>query len=103
MIPYIQFNRPTPSPTLTLSQQQIQTTYQTHRTNRNAQQKSNLLSPDFPGVTVDEILANLEDPNKPDYEDWRNCLVFWARPPARIRSLIRQIQAKLLEVTPCKS
>jgi hypothetical protein len=88
---------------LTVHQQQIQATYQTHRTNRNVQQKAKLLSPDFPGITVDEILANLEDPNQPYYKDWRNCLVFWARPTAAVRSMIAQIQAKLLEVAPCKS
>lgn len=83
-------------------QQKIQATYLNHRSNRNAQQKTKLLSPDFPGVTVDEILANLEDPTQPDYKDWRNCLVFWARPTAKVRSMIAQVQAKLLEVAPCK-
>ena len=83
-------------------QQQIQATYNNHRTNRNEQQKSKLLSPDFPGVTIDEILANLEDPNQPDYKDWRNCLVFWARPTAKVRAMIAKVQAKLLEVAPCK-
>jgi hypothetical protein len=83
-------------------QQRIQTAYQTHRTNRNTQQKAKLLAPDFPGVTVDGILANLEDPSKPDYQDPRHCLVFWARPPAAVRKLILEIQQKLLEVAPCK-
>lgn len=83
-------------------QQRIQAAYQTHRTNRNTQQKAKLLAPDFPGVTVDEILANLEDPSKPDYQDPRHCLVFWARPTAPVRKLIYEIQQKLLEVAPCK-
>ena len=60
------------------------------------------MSPDFPGVTIDEILANLEDPAQPDYKDWRNCLVFWARPTASVRAMIAEVQAKLLEVAPCK-
>ncbi len=80
---------------------QIQARYDTHRTNRNAQQRAKLLSPDFSGVTIDEILAKLEDPSiEPDFQDWRNCLVFWARPPAKLRSLIEEIQKKLLEVAP---
>lgn len=86
---------------LTCKQQQIQDTYQKHRTNRNIQQKDKLLAADFPGVTIDEILANLEDPNQPDYGDWRHCLVFWARPPAKVRSLVAQVQQKLKNVAPC--
>lgn len=75
--------------------------YRKHRTNRNAQQKAKLLDPEFPGVTIDEILAKLEDPSiEPGFEDWRNCLVFWARPPAMVRSLIAEIQQKLLAVAP---
>jgi hypothetical protein len=83
-------------------QQRIQTAYQTHRANRNTQQKAKLLASDFSGVTVDEILANLEDPSKPDYQDPRHCLVFWARPPIAVCKLILEIQQKLLKVAPCK-
>ena len=53
-------------------------------------------------MTVDGILANLEDPSKPDYQDPRHCLVFWARPPTAVRKLIFEIQQKLLEIAPCK-
>ncbi|TKA73875.1 hypothetical protein B0A55_04480 [Friedmanniomyces simplex] len=68
---------------------QIQARYTTHRTTRNAQQRVKLLAPDFPGVSVDEILAKLEDPSiEPGFTDWRHCLVFWARPPVKVRSLI---------------
>ena len=82
-------------------QAQIQARYNTHRTNRNAQQRAKLLAPDFPGVTVDEILAKLEDPQgHPGFEDWRHCLVFWARPPQRVRSLIAEIQRRLLKDAP---
>ena len=50
---------------------------------------------------MDEILAKLEDStNDPDYEDWRNCLVFWARPPERIRDLIAEVQKRLLVAAP---
>lgn len=52
-------------------------------------------------MTIDEILAKLEDPSiEPGFEDWRNCLVFWARPTERVRSLIAQVQKKLQDVVP---
>ncbi|KAK5119246.1 hypothetical protein LTR85_007860 [Meristemomyces frigidus] len=80
---------------------QIQARYDTHRTNRNTQQREKLLAADFPGVTVDGILAKLEDPTiEPGFKDWRHCLVFWARPPEKIRSLIAEIQQRLLRVAP---
>ncbi|WPH00150.1 Hypothetical protein R9X50_00297300 [Acrodontium crateriforme] len=80
---------------------QIQARYDTHRINRNAQQKAKLLASDFAGVTIDEILAKLEDPARnPGFEDWRNCLVFWARPPKVVRELIAEIQRKLIDVAP---
>lgn len=86
-----------------LHQAQIQALYQKHRTNRNAQQKSRLLAPDFPGVTVDGILAKLEAPSiESDFKDWRHCLVFWARPPAKVRTLIAEVQEKLRSVAPGK-
>jgi hypothetical protein len=69
--------------------------------NRNAQQRTKLLSPDFQGVVVDEILAKLEGPSiEPGFKDWRHCLVFWARPPQAVRSLISEVQQKLLKVAP---
>ncbi|KAK4613589.1 hypothetical protein CLAFUW4_09406 [Fulvia fulva] len=80
---------------------QIQQRYSDHRTNRNSQQKSKLLARDFPGVTVDSILAKLENPEQfPGYEDPRHCLVFWARPSAAVRDLIGKIQTRLTEVLP---
>ena len=86
---------------LTAGQTQIQARYDTHRTNRNNQQRAKLLAPDFPGVTIDEILARLENPSSyPGYQDPRNCLVFWARPPKHLRSLIAEVQRRLLEVAP---
>ena len=86
---------------LTSQQTQIQSRYNTHRANRNAQQRAKLLSLDFSGVTIDEILAKLEDPTvEPGFQDWRNCLVFWARPPQKVRSLIGEVQRRLLEAAP---
>ena len=78
---------------------QIQAMYDKHRTNRAASQRAKLLANDFPGVTVDEILARLED-KEPGYQDPRHCLVFWARPPKAVRSLIAQVQQKLLQAAP---
>ncbi|KAK3724526.1 hypothetical protein LTR37_001150 [Vermiconidia calcicola] len=75
---------------------QIQARYDAHRTNRNAQQRAKFLAPDFLGVTIDDILAKLEDPTiEPGFVDWRNCLVFWARPPQQVRSLIAEVQRRL--------
>jgi hypothetical protein len=52
-------------------------------------------------VTVDEILAKLEDSSiEPGFQDPRNCLVFWARPPKSVRELILEVQKKLLMVAP---
>jgi hypothetical protein len=79
----------------------IQARYSTHRTARNAQQKAKLLSPDFSGLILDPVLQKLEDPTiEPGFTDPRHCLVFWARPPAHIRSLVDNIQQELLKLAP---
>jgi hypothetical protein len=84
-----------------LTQAQIQERYSTHRNARNAQQKKQLLSPDFPGLIIDQILKKLEDPSlEPGYIDPRNCLVFWARPPPKVRPLVSQVQQKLRALAP---
>lgn len=52
-------------------------------------------------MTVDEILAKLEGPQMyPGFEDPRHCLVFWARPPQAVRSLIEEVQRRLQAVVP---
>ncbi|KAH0537112.1 hypothetical protein FGG08_006073 [Glutinoglossum americanum] len=80
---------------------QIQARYNIHRTTRNSQQKTKLLDASFPGVTPDVILQKLENSDiEPEYTDPRNCLVFWARPPKKIRDLIGEIQKELQEVSP---
>ncbi|KAJ8078984.1 hypothetical protein PM082_013268 [Marasmius tenuissimus] len=80
---------------------QMRARYNMHRTNRNDQQRGKFLAPDFSGVIMDEILARLEDPLiEPGFKDWRHSLVFWARPPQKVRSLIAQVQEKLKEVVP---
>ncbi|KAI9812587.1 MAG: transport between ER and Golgi ATPase protein [Pycnora praestabilis] len=80
---------------------QLQARYNTHRTTRNSQQKAKLLAPDFSGVILDLILQKVEDPVLDvGFADPRNCLVFWARPPQKIRDLIGNIQQKLRKVAP---
>ncbi|KAF4625079.1 hypothetical protein G7Y89_g13091 [Cudoniella acicularis] len=79
----------------------IQTRYATHRTTRNGQQRAKLLSSEFSGLILDPILQRLVDPTiEPGYQDHRNCLVFWARPPAHIRSLVERIQKELRTLAP---
>ncbi|KAF2206407.1 hypothetical protein CERZMDRAFT_53182 [Cercospora zeae-maydis SCOH1-5] len=80
---------------------QIQNRYENHRVNRNGQQREKLLAPDFPGVTIDEILAKLENPQQnPGYEDPRHCLVFWARPTAHVKAIVAEVQQALRKVAP---
>jgi hypothetical protein len=83
------------------SQAQLQSRYSTHRTTRNGQQKAKLLSPEFSGLILDPILQRLTDPSiEPGFEDPRYCLVFWARPPTHIRSLVNKVQQELLTLAP---
>ncbi|KAJ6145107.1 hypothetical protein N7470_009002 [Penicillium chermesinum] len=80
---------------------QLQSCYTRHRTNRNKQQKEKILSESFSGWAVDEILKRLEGPEKEEgYRDPRNCICIWARPPASVRKLIRDIQDELKAVAP---
>lgn len=62
-----------------------------------------MLHEDFSGVTIDPILLRLSDPTiEPGYVDPRNCLVFWARPPQRIKELILKVQKELSAAAPSK-
>ncbi|KAI9753983.1 MAG: hypothetical protein M4579_004913 [Chaenotheca gracillima] len=80
---------------------QIQSRYETHRLTRNAQQRAKLLDANFSGVTIDPILKKLEDPSiEPGYRDPRHCLVFWARPPAKVRALVSEVQRRLHLMAP---
>ncbi|KAF2853894.1 AAA-domain-containing protein [Plenodomus tracheiphilus IPT5] len=80
---------------------QIQSKYALHRATRNAQQKEKLLSPEFPGVSIDPILQKLSDPAfEPGYEDPRHCLVFWGRPTQKVQRMIHRVQQELLTVAP---
>lgn len=71
--------------------------------NRSAQQKEKLTSPDSAGVTIDGILRKLEDQTiEPGFKDPRHCLVFWARPPPKVKALIAEVQKRLRAVAPRK-
>ncbi|KAF4270324.1 hypothetical protein KXW98_003691 [Aspergillus fumigatus] len=85
----------------------IQTQYEAHRSTRNAKSKAHLLSPDFPGWQVDEILKKLHvQTTIPSHEgqtpfiDHRNNLNFYARPPQHIKDLIAEIQNEIQSVVP---
>ena len=82
---------------------QLQARYQLHRTTRNDQQKEKILGPDFDGWILDEHLVKLDGFQKdPSYVDPRHCLVFWARPPQKVRKLVQIIQQKLKDAAPGK-
>ncbi|KAI5821123.1 RNA ligase/cyclic nucleotide phosphodiesterase [Pyronema omphalodes] len=95
---------------------QIQKAYQTHRITRNANQRARLIASDFPGVTVDPILRELEylrdnsavisafpvgyEKRHESAIDPRNCLVFWARPTVAVMDLIGGVQQRLKRFAP---
>ncbi len=82
----------------------LQSRYATHCMTRNIQQRAKLLSPEFSGLILDPILQRLMDPNiEPGFKDSRYCIVFWARPPTHIRSLVDKIQQQLLSLAPSES
>ncbi|KAL4783090.1 60S ribosomal protein L44 [Aspergillus varians] len=89
------------------SPNKIQARYETHRTNRNAQSRENLLHQDFPGWRIDEILSKLiaqtqQTPNGDDdvFADHRHNLNFYARPPNHIKELVAEIQQQIRDVAP---
>ncbi|KAF4218059.1 hypothetical protein CNMCM8980_005443 [Aspergillus fumigatiaffinis] len=86
---------------------QIQAQYEAHRSTRNAKSKAHLLSPDFTGWQVDEILKKLHvQTTIPSHEgqtpfvDHRNNLNFYARPPQHMKDLIAEIQKEIQSVVP---
>ena len=80
-------------------QMRLQEIYEAHRTNRTAQQKSLMLAPDFPGVSIDDILARVAA-QEPNYEDPRNSLVVWTRPSPSVKTLATKIQNRLAAAAP---
>ncbi|OQD85120.1 hypothetical protein PENANT_c011G05513 [Penicillium antarcticum] len=80
---------------------QLQLRYETHRMNRNEQQRTKIIAEDFPGWSLDEILMRLDGPAKEEeFLDPRNCLVIWARPPPHICDIISFVQSELKDVAP---
>ncbi|KAF3919938.1 hypothetical protein AA313_de0203477 [Arthrobotrys entomopaga] len=76
----------------------IAVAYNTHRTTRNSLMRHKLLTDPTP-IQLDYILLKshvLQDGTV----DHRNCLVFWARPPTRVRNFIAKVQEKLKDVAP---
>lgn len=85
------------------AQTELQSRYESHRINRNNQQKEKILSESFEGWAIDTILRRVDGPEKEEgYLDPRNCLCIWARPSSSVRGLISYIQSELKEVAPCK-
>ncbi|RMZ88424.1 hypothetical protein DV736_g4338, partial [Chaetothyriales sp. CBS 134916] len=79
----------------------LQERYQLHRVTRNAQQKAEILADNFSGWVLDEHLTKLEGPQRDgNYQDTRYCLVFWARPPQKVKNLTQIIQQKLKDAAP---
>ncbi|EHA55256.1 hypothetical protein MCOR27_005664 [Pyricularia oryzae] len=79
---------------------EIQSLYSTHRTARNEQQKQKFLV-GFNEVITDPILMRLEDPTlEPGFQDPRNCLVLWARPPGHVLELASHLQHMLKQAAP---
>ncbi|KAG2411755.1 hypothetical protein HFD88_009311 [Aspergillus terreus] len=83
----------------------IQTRYETHRSDRNAQYKAKLLSPDFPGWQTDEILSKLHaqetdgvSAGESPFQDHRNNLNLYARPPQHIRDMVAEIQQEIRDI-----
>ncbi|KAF8446631.1 RNA ligase/cyclic nucleotide phosphodiesterase [Terfezia claveryi] len=82
----------------------IATAYSRHRTARNALSRTTIVSPDFPGPTIDPLLTRLiaHSPSltqlvEDDALDPRHGLVFWARPNEGANRLIGEVQRRLLE------
>ncbi|KAI9727354.1 MAG: hypothetical protein M1828_006974 [Chrysothrix sp. TS-e1954] len=96
----------TPNPFDTLIQdcandaQRIRTTYASHRLSRLQTQTTLFNSPSHTGPTPDPILSALlaSPPEEANGIDKRTNLVFWARPPGRIRDLIAECQDRLKTV-----
>ncbi|KAL3463485.1 RNA ligase/cyclic nucleotide phosphodiesterase [Aspergillus heterothallicus] len=80
---------------------ELQRLYENHRGTRNNQQSEKILSEEFPGWSIDTILARLDGPGKEDgFVDARDCLTIWARPPPAVRDVIRFVQEELKSVAP---
>ena len=88
----------------TILKDDIAAAYSLHRLERQKAQKEIVSSPNFAGPKTDPILSRLQydlkypqhlGERRPIFADTRHNLVFWAKPPAHIRTLIRRIQLHL--------
>ncbi|KAL3457490.1 RNA ligase/cyclic nucleotide phosphodiesterase [Aspergillus heterothallicus] len=92
---------------------EVQFRYETHRSNRNAFHREKLLSKDFSGWQIDEILRKLilakettatsengSVPLEASFVDHRHNLNFYARPPKHVRDIVAEIQTELKDVAP---
>ncbi|GAQ47187.1 unnamed protein product [Aspergillus niger] len=82
---------------------QIQARYEAHRSNRNVQYREKLLSPDFKGWQVDDILKKLHASANGEtlpFVDPRHNLTLYARPPQHIRDLVAEVQQAIREIAP---
>lgn len=85
------------------SQEQIQARYEAHRSIRNVQYREKLLSPDFKGWQVDDILKKLHASANGEtlpFVDPRHNLTLYARPPQHIRDLVAEVQQAVREIAP---
>lgn len=85
------------------SQKQIQARYEAHRSSRNEQYKERLLSRDFTGWQIDDILRKLQAGANGEtlpFVDSRHNLTLYARPPQHIRDLIAEVQQAIREIAP---
>jgi hypothetical protein len=76
----------------------IQDLCETQRNSRNENSKQQLLSQDFKGVRMDEILIGLL--NESGYMDPRNNLCIWARPTNAVVNVAAEIQKELRALAP---
>jgi hypothetical protein len=61
------------------------------------------LTSEFNGLSIDPVLLRLENPDlEPGFQDPRDCLVFWARPPDHVVKLASHLQTLLQEAAPSK-
>ncbi|EGX96427.1 Ureidoglycolate hydrolase [Cordyceps militaris CM01] len=80
---------------------EIQALYDTHRVKRNAQQREKFLATDYKELVIDQYLLRLANPSiQPGFQDERNCLVFWARPPEHVILLASKVQQLLQQTAP---
>ncbi|KAK2043543.1 hypothetical protein LZ31DRAFT_524223 [Colletotrichum somersetense] len=80
---------------------EMQALYHAHRVKRNEQQKQQFIARGFKELIIDPFLLRLENPEmEPGFQDPRNSLVVWARPPEHIVRLAIRVQTLLKNAAP---